>query len=151
MQRLEDRGIVSAMPSGRSHAVRPGMKGCALRKIPAPAARAEESPYEAMPGALRRGLARKPCSIASAALFGGTVRGEGHGRGGTDLPVASGRREDAVEATIRPAAGICHMFGLPVEPMIYTAGQFAERRGKYFPTSALAEYAMAHGKGPREL
>ena len=151
VRRLEDRGIVSVMPDGRSRVVRPNMKSYALRKILAPAVRAEESSYDAMLGVLRRGLAKRPRLLTSAAVFGSTVRGEDHDRSDVDLLVVSDRFEDAVEATIRPAADIYDMFGIPLEPMIYTAEQFAERRDKYFLTSVLAEYTMVYGRDLREL
>ena len=151
VKRLEDRGIVSVMPDGRSHVVRPNMKSYALRKILAPAVRAEESSYDAMLAVLRRGLARRPCSITSAAVFGSTVRGEDHDRSDVDLLVVSDRYEDAVEATIRPAADVYDMFGIPLRPMIYTTEQFAERRNEYFLASVLAQCVMVYGKDPRDL
>ena len=151
VKRLEDRGIVSVMPDGRSHVVRPNMKSYALRKILAPAVRAEESSYDAMLAVLRRGFARRPCSITSAAVFGSTVRGEDHDRSDVDLLVVSDRYEDAVEATIRPAADVYDMFGIPLRPMIYTTEQFAERRNEYFLASVLAQCVMVYGKDPRDL
>ena len=151
VKRLEDRGIVSVMPDGRSHVVRPNMKSYALRKILAPAVRAEESSYNAMLAVLRRGLAGRPCSITSAAVFGSTVRGEDHDRSDVDLLVVSDRYEDAVEATIRPAADVYDMFGIPLRPMIYTTEQFAERRNEYFLASVLAQCVMVYGKDPRDL
>ena len=88
VQRLEDRGL-TVMPDGRSHVVRPNMKSYALKRVLGPAIRAEESAYDAMLGVLRRDLARKPCSITSAAVFGSTVRGEDHDRSDVDLLVVS--------------------------------------------------------------
>ena len=151
VQRLEDRGLVTVMPDGRSHVVRPNMKRYALKRVLGPAIRAEESAYDAMLGVLRRDLARKPCSITSAAVFGSTVRGEDHDRSDVDLLVVSDRYEDAVEATIRPAHDIYTMFDLPLKPVIYDTDQFAEKRDKYFLASVLARYAMVYGKDLRDL
>ena len=151
VHRLEDRGIVTVMSNGRSHIVRPNMKSYALKRVLAPAVRAEESTYDAMLGVLRRGLARKPCSITSAAVFGSTVRGEDHDRSDVDLLVVSDRYEDAVEATLQPTRDIYSMFDLPLKPVIYDMDQFAERRDKYFLASVLAQYVMVYGKDLREL
>ena len=151
VKRLEDRGIVSVMPDGRSHVVRPNMKSYALRKVLAPAVRAEESTYEAMLAALRRGLARKPCSITSAAVFGSTVRGEDHDRSDVDLLIVSDSYENAIEATIRPANDIYYMFDISLEPMIYSMEQFEERKNKYFLASVLAQYTMVYGRDLRDL
>ncbi len=151
VKRLEDRGIVTVLPDGRSHAVRPNMKSYALRKILAPAVRAEESTYEAMLGVLRRGLARKPCSITSAAVFGSTVRGEDHDRSDVDLLIVSDSYENAIEATIRPANDIYYMFDISLEPMIYSMEQFEERKNKYFLASVLAQYTMVYGRDLRDL
>ena len=146
VKRLEDRGIVSVMPDGRSHVVRPNMKSYALRKVLAPAVKAEASSYDAMLAALRRGLARRPCSITSAAVFGSTVRAEDHDRSDVDLLVVSDRYEDAIEATIRPAADVYDTFGLPVRPVVYSIEQFAKRKGEYFLSSVLAKYVMVYGR-----
>ena len=151
VKRLEDRGIVSVMPDGRSHVVRPNMKSYALRKILAPAVRAEESTYEAMLAALRRGLARRPCSITSAAVFGSTVRAEDHDRSDVDLLIVSDNYENAIEATIRPANDIYYMFDISLEPMIYSMEQFEERKNKYFLASVLAQYTMVYGRDLRDL
>ena len=151
VRRLEDRGLVTVMPDGRSRVVRPNMKSYALKKVLAPAIRAEESAYDAMLGVLRRDLAKKPCSITSAAVFGSTVRGEDHDRSDVDLLVVSDRYEDAVEATILPAQDIHSMFDLPLNPVIYDMDQFAERRDKYFLASVLSQYVMVYGKDLREL
>ena len=43
------------------------------------------------------------------------------------------------------------MFDLSLEPMIYTARQFAERRSGYFLESVLAMHVMVYGKDLREL
>ena len=67
------------------------MNSYALKKVLAPAIRAEESSYAAMLGAIRRGIAKNPCSITSAAVFGSTVRGEDHDRSDVDLLVVSDR------------------------------------------------------------
>ena len=146
VKRLEDRGIVSVMPDGRSHVVRPNMKSYALRKVLAPAVKAEASSYDAMLAVLRRGLARRPCSITSAAVFGSTVRAEDHDRSDVDLLVVSDRYEDAIEATIRPAADVYDTFGLPVRPVVYSIEQFAKRKGEYFLSSVLAKYVMVYGR-----
>ena len=151
VHRLEDRGIVTVMSNARSHIVRPNMKSYALKRVLAPAVRAEESTYDAMLGVLRRGLAKKPCSITSAAVFGSTVRGEDHDRSDVDLLVVSDRYEDAVEATLQPTRDIYSMFDLPLKPVIYDMDQFAERRDEYFLASILAQYVMVYGKDLREL
>ena len=151
VRRLEDRGIVSVMPDGRSRVVRPNMKSYALRKILAPAVRAEESSYDAMLGVLRRGLAKRPRLLTSAAVFGSTVRGEDHDRSDVDLLVVSDRYEDAIEATIRPAADVYDMFGLPVRPVVYDMEQFARRRTRYFLSSVLAKYVMVYGRDLKDL
>ena len=151
VHRLEDRGIVTVLSDGRSHVVRPNMKSYALKRVLAPAIRAEESSYDAMLAVLRRGLARKPCSITSAAVFGSTVRGEDHDRSDVDLLVVSDRYEDAIEATIWPAADVYDMFGLPVRPIVYDMGQFRKAKNDYFLTSVLAEYVMVYGKDLKDL
>lgn len=151
VKRLEDRGIVSVMPDGRSHVVRPNMKSYALRKILAPAVRTEESTYEAMLAVLRRGLAKRPCSITSAAVFGSTVRGEDHDRSDVDLLIVSDSYEDAIESTIRPARDIHRMFDIPLEPMVYSTEQFKKRKNKYFLASVLAQYTMVYGKDLKDL
>lgn len=120
VHRLEDRGIVTVMYDGRSHVVRPNMKSYALKRVLAPAIRAEESAYDAMLGVLRRDLAKNPCSITSAAVFGSTVRGEDHDRSDVDLLVVSDSYGDAIEATMRPARDIYSIFNLSLEPMVYT-------------------------------
>ena len=151
VKRLEDRGIVTVLPDGRSHVVRPNMKSYALRKILAPAVRAEKSTYDAMLAVLRRGLARKPCSITSAAVFGSTVRGEDHDRSDVDLLIVSDSYENAIESTIRPARDIHRMFDIPLEPMVYSTEQFEKRKNKYFLASVLAQYTMVYGKDLRDL
>ena len=151
VHRLEDRGIVTVMYDGRSHVVRPNMKSHALKRVLAPAIRAEESAYDAMLGVLRRDLARKPCSITSAAVFGSTVRGEDHDRSDVDLLVVSDSYEDAIEATMRPARDIYSIFNLSLEPMAYTTEQFAEQKDKYFLASVLARYVMVYGRDLRSL
>ena len=151
VQRLEDRGIVRVVPKGRSHIVRPNMKSYALKRVIAPAIRAEESSYDAMLGVLRRGLARKPCSITSAAVFGSTARGEDHDRSDVDLLVVSDSYEDAVEATMGPSDDIHSMFDLPLKPVIYDMDQFAEGKGKYFLASVLARYDMVYGMDLRDM
>ena len=151
VKRLEDRGIVTVLPDGRSHVVRPNMKSYALRKILAPAVRAEKSTYEAMLAVLRRGLARKPCSITSAAVFGSTVRGEDHDRSDVDLLIVSDSYENAIESTIRPARDIHRMFDIQLEPMVYSTDQFEKRKNKYFLASVLAQYTMVYGKDLRDL
>ena len=151
VHRLEDRGIVTVMSDGRSHMVRPNMKSYALMRVLAPAIRAEESSYDAMLGVLRRGLARKPYSITSAAVFGSTVRGEDHDRSDVDLLVVSDSYEDAVEATMQPTRDIYSMFDLPLKPVIYDMDQFMERRDRHFLASVLAQYVMVYGKDLRKL
>lgn len=152
VQRLEDRGIVRVMPKGRSHIVRPNMKSYALKRVLAPAIRAEESSYDAMLGVLRRGIARKPLSITSAAVFGSTVRGEDHDRSDVDLLVVSDSREDAVEATMGPSDDIYDMFDLSLELMVYTSEEFEERKTHYFLSSVLDNrYVMVYGKDLRSL
>ena len=151
VKRLEDRGIVTVLPDGRSHVVRPNMKSYALRKVLAPAVKAEASSYDAMLAALRRGLARRPCSITSAAVFGSTVRGEDHDRSDVDLLIVSDSYENAIEATIRPANDIYYMFDISLEPMIYSIEQFEERKNKYFLASILAQYTMVYGRDLRDL
>ena len=151
VHRLEDRGIVTVMSDGRSHMVRPNMKSYALRRVLAPAIRAEESSYDAMLDVLRRGLARKPYSITSAAVFGSTVRGEDHDRSDVDLLVVSDSYEDAVEATMQPTRDIYSMFDLPLKPVIYDMDQFMERRDRYFLASVLAQYVMVYGRDLRKL
>ena len=151
VHRLEDRGIVTVMSDGRSHMVRPNMKSYALMRVLAPAIRAEESSYDAMLGVLRRGLARKPYSITSAAVFGSTVRGEDHDRSDADLLVVSDSYEDSVEATIWPAADAYDMFGLPVRPIVYDTEQFTRARNDYFLASVLARYVVVYGRDLRAI
>ena len=151
VHRLEDRGIVTVMYDGRSHVVRPNMKSYALKRVLAPAIRAEESAYDAMLGVLRRDLAKNPYSITSAAVFGSTVRGEDHDRSDVDLLVVSDSYEDAVEATLQPTDDIYTMFDLPLKPVIYDMEQFAKRKSKYFLASVLARYVMVYGRDLRSL
>lgn len=151
VHRLEDRGIVSVLPDGRSHVVRPNMKSYALKRVLAPAVRAEESSYDAMLGVLRRGIAKKPLSITSAAVFGSTVRGEDHDRSDVDLLVVSDSYEDAIDATLRPARDVYDMFDLSIERMVYTRKQFEERKDRYFLSSVLEEYVMVYGRDLRKL
>ncbi len=151
VHRLEDRGIVTVAYDGRSHMVRPNMKSYALKRVLAPAIRAEESAYDAMLGVLRRDLARNPRSITSAAVFGSTVRGEDHDRSDVGLLVVSDKYEDAIEATMRPARDIYSIFNLSLEPMVYTTEQFAEQKDEYFLASVLERYVMVYGKDLRSL
>ena len=151
VHRLEDRGIITVTYDGRSHVVRPNMKSYALKRVLAPAIKAEESSYDAMLGVLRRGLARKPCSITSAAVFGSTVRGEDHDRSDVDLLVVSDSYEDAVEATLHPTDDIYTMFDLPLKPVIYDMEQFTKRKSKYFLASVLSRYVMVYGRDLRSL
>lgn len=151
VHRLEDRGIVTVMYDGRSHVVRPNMKSYALKRMLAPAIRAEESSYDAMLGVLRRGLARNPHSITSAAVFGSTVRGEDRDRSDVDLLVVSDSYEDAIEATMQPARDIYSIFDLSLEPMVYTTEQFTKRKSKYFLASVLSRYVMVYGRDLRSL
>ena len=151
VHRLEDRGIVTVAYDGRSHVVSPNMKSYALKRVLAPAIRAEESAYDAMLGVLGRDLARNPCSITSAAVFGSTVRGEDHDRSDVDLIVVSDSYEDAIEATMRPARDIYAMFDLPLKPVIYDMEEFAKEKSKYFLASVLERYDMVYGRDLRGL
>ena len=133
-------GIVRAMPRSRSREARPSMKAYALKKVLAPAV-GEGSLHGAMPGTLRRGLAGKPSLFAPAAVFGGTMRGEGHDRSDVGLLVASDSCEDAVEATMGPLGGsaTCLAFipitgspprsGLRKEQIFFVAGAGRARYG----------------------
>ncbi len=146
---LEEYGIVSIQPVGKSYMVSLNEKSYAFKSIIKPMLRAEQETVTELASTLRKHLNDK--GVISAALFGSVVRGEESEDSDIDLLVISDDFDRVIALVSRAQEEVSLTFGNRLSPIIMSNKDFMTKRNGGLVQSILESYIVVAGKDPRQM
>ncbi len=143
---LEDLGIVTVQPVGRSHQLSLNRKNYILNKVIEPVFKTEEDALEELLKVLKKNLDRKKV-IVSAALFGSVAKGKEKPDSDVDILVISNDFDAASQIISNALVEVAEVFHAQLAPMTLSQKELQSKKESDLIRSIVADHVMICGKG----
>jgi len=148
LKELAELNIVSLQPVGRAFSIKLNEKSYLLKRIIAPAVKAEEETLEQLIQLLKKHLSGK---VVSAVIFGSVARRQEKMSSDIDLFLVAINKERAMDVVAETMGEIETVFGSRLNPIIMTDTEFKSKIQSNLVKSVMQESIHICGKKLVEL